>query len=374
MKQVRKMSNLVAEELQSVLDSQGVEVQESVFEERVSNIMEMLDAALNEGCKKKAQEGCSKKEGCPSEEEDDIIEEVDVSDIYMATDDTTIGSVSVAAGEYVEIDEIDFDNDTVTITVYDADGEVKADGVDVPLGDINTFEEYAEEVEIDEEAEVIEAVHIKGGKKVKVSAAVEKLRAKLKAKKGNGVNKFTIKNGKIVKKSADQLAADKKKSKVFAKQMKKFAKKRSKSLKKAAKLNAGKCSGSKKVCEGFDITSGNMTFAVEAGDVISYENGAISVVREGNTIVSGLEVSEGFIEKCVSEGVLEADQVSESDPVSESASLLTYKSDKGYILVKEGSEVPLGNRIRARGHLMNEGYTVTSEMLDKAADGEVVTL
>jgi hypothetical protein len=364
MKQVRKMSNIVAEELQAVLDAKGVTVEEGVFEERVSSIMEMVSTALEEGC------GTDDKD----DDENVLDEEVDVDEIYMATADATLGDVKVAAGEYVEIDEIDIENDTVTITVYDEDGEVTAEAVDVPYEDIKAFEDNAEEVEIDDENEVIEAVHIKGGKKVKVSAAVEKLRAKLKAKKGNGVNKFTIQNGKIVKKSADQLKADKKKSKVFAKQMKKFAKKRSKSLKKAHKLNSGAGEGSKKVTEGFDIVANGMTFAAEAGDVISYEDGKITVVREGNTIISGLEVSESFIRNCIAEGVVE-DEEDDKDKVDEGkASVLSYKNGKGYVYVKEGSETPLGNRIRARAFLTNEGYTVTSNMLDDAADGKLVVL
>ena len=369
MKQVRKISNIVAEELQGILNDQGVTVDESVFEERVSSIVGMLSDALNEGIKAE----CGKPEEV---EEEDIDEELEVEEIFMATSDIKLGDVTVTAGEYIEIDEIDPDEETFTVTVYDADGEVREDELDVPFSYIEGLEANSQAVEFDEaNEEVVEAVHIKGGKKVKVSAAVEKLRAKLKAKKGNGVNKFTIKNGKIVKKSAEQLKADKKRSKVFAKQMKKFAKKRAKSLKKAAKLNAGAEAGSKKVVEGFDITSGDMTFAVEAGDVINYEDCVVSVVREGATLIKGLKVDESFIEKCVSEGVVE-DVTAEAttEEVHESAALLSFQGGKGYVLTKEGSEVALGNRIRARAYLTNEGFNVTAEMLDSAADGEMVTL
>ena len=372
MKQIRKISNLVAEELQEVLNANGVTMEDAAFEGRVSEIVDMISEAVDEsGCGKKKR--CQSSEGCGSDEMLD--EEVDVDEVYMATEDITVGGVQVYAGEYVEIDEIDLENDTITVTIYDVDGEVKEEEIDVPVDDIKEFEDSAEMVEVDENGELCEAVHIKNGKKVKVSAAVEKLRAKLKAKKGSGVNKFTIKNGKIVKKSAEQLKADKKKSKVFAKQMKKFAKKRAKSLKKFNKLNSGAGSGSVVVKEGFDITSDGMVFAVESGDIITLEEGKITVIREGATLIKGLAVSESFIETCISEGVCEPKDCKddEEDKVDEAA-LLTFKSDKGFVLVKEGAEIPMGNRIRTRAFLKNEGFNVTSVMLDKASEGEVVTL
>ena len=34
----------------------------------------------------------------------------------------------------------------------------------------------------------------------------------------------------------------------------------------------------------------------------------------------------------------------------------------------------MGNRVRARATLIHEGFNITSEMLDKAVQGEVVTL
>lgn len=384
MKQIRKMSNLVAEELQSVLESNGVTLDESVFESEVSDIVNSIDEACkkkaNEACKRKTNEACKKKvnSSCAGGdcEDESLDEEVNVDEVYMVTDDITLGDLTVSAGDYVEIDELE--DDGVVVTVYDADGEVTAEEVMVSYEDLTALEDASEPVEFDteddmgDEDEMDEAVHIKGGKKVKVSAAVEKLRAKLKAKKGDGVNKFTIKNGKIVKKSAEQLAADKKRSKVFAKKMKKFAKKRGKSLKKAAALNsASKCGTKKKVCEGFDITSGEMTFAVEEGDVISYNGSTISVERNGSTILNGLSVSESFIDNCISEGVFEEEETSD---VNESASILSYKTNQGYVLVKEGTEIPMGNRIRARSSLISQGYDITSDMLDKAANGELVTL
>lgn len=411
MKQIRKMSNLVAEELTEVLKANGVTLDESAFEEKVSEIVDTISKSIDEGgkgCNKTEDpdEGCNSKKdpkegGDPTDDEDDLTEGAEVSEILMATEDSTIGDVTVSAGEFVEIDELDAEAGTATITVYDADGEVKNDGVDVPIDALDTFEDKAEEVEIDEEAETVysvsEGIHIKGGKKVKISAAVEKLKAKLKAKKAGGVNKFTIKNGKIVKKSADQIAADKKKSKRFAKQMKKFAKKRVKSLKKSNKLNSGAESGTRKVVEGFDITSENLKFAVDEGDILSCENGTLSVIREGNTVLSGLTVENDFFDKCVAEGLVEEEKKEDpenpEEPTNEGkdvcpkcgknpcecqnaseAAILTFRSDKGYVLVREGAEIPLGNRIRARGCLKNEGILVTSEQLDDAVNGKEVIL
>ena len=367
MKQSRKLGNLVAEELQDAMTAKGITFDDATFEGHVSSIVDLVSEAV---------EGCVKKK----DEEDEIIEGVDVAEVYMATEDTTLGNVNVAAGEFVEIDEIDADTDAVYITVYDEDGEVKAEEVAVDFDVISDFSDVAEIVEFDDEDDddMDEGVHIRNGKKVKFSAAKEKLRAKLAAKKGNGVNKFTVKDGKIVKKSAAQLKADKKRSKTFGKRMKRFAKKRAKSLRKAAKLNSGAESGSMKVVEGFDVTSDNMKFALEEGDIINVIDGAMTVVREGKDIVSGIAVCEEFMERCLSEGVVESCGTCKDDEdgkkKTDEAAILTFKGGTGYVYIKEGSEVPLGNRIRARAFLTNEGVDVTAEILDKAANGELVTL
>ena len=377
MRQIRKISNLVAEELQESLKVNGVEIDESTFEEKVSSIVDIISEAVD------------------TESEEDLLEGVEVSELYMATQDSTLGDITVKAGEYVEIDEIDLENDTITITTYDEDGEVTNEAVDVPIEDIEKFEESAEEVEFEED-EADEGFVIRGGKKTKVSAATQKLRKKLAAKKGNGVNKFRIKDGKIVKKSAAELKADKKKSKTFARRMKKFAKKRAKSLKKSLKLNGKKG----KVNAGFDINADSMKVPVEEGDEIIYSGNAIDIVREGSVILSGLAVSENFFDRCVAEGVLEekdcggkeekedeggnkgkkgknegcgSNSDEEDDSVDEAA-VLSFQSNKGFVLVKEGSEIPMGNRVRARALLRNEGYNVTSDMLDSASAGKLVIL
>lgn len=66
------------------------------------------------------------------------------------------------------------------------------------------------------------------------------------------------------------------------------------------------------------------------------------------------------------------DEESEDKEVSES--MLTFKSGKGYCLVSEGRELQMGNRIRARAMLLNQGFEVSSEDLDKASSGQVVIL
>lgn len=380
MKQTRKLSNLIADELINA----GMDENDAAFEGRVSEIVDMISEAVSE------------KKTCETEEEEVdevVLEELDVEDIYMATSETTLGGKTVAAGEFVEVVMVDLDEGKASINIYDADGEVKAEDVSVDLDALSTFADSAEDMDDDD---MDEAMHIKNGKKVKVSNAVEKLRAKLKAKKGDsGVNKFTIKNGKIVKKSAEQIKNDKKKVKTFAKRMKKFKAKRAKSMKKAAKIK-----------EGFDLTSEGMRLPLEAGDVLTVEEGTVSVSRNGATIISGVKISENFLERCIEEGVVDEESVTEKkcgegeeEPVSEKkcgegeevcpkcgknpceceeetseAAILTFQSGKGYVLVREGAELVMGNRIRARATLTESGFAVSAEQLDKAADGQLVTL
>ena len=385
MRQVRRISNLIAEELQEALDAKGITLDESTFEGRVSEIVEYISESVNEKSS--------------VVDEDVILEDVSVAEVYMATKSATLAGTEVLEGDFVGIDEIDLDENKATVTIYDSEGEVKEEELDVDIDEINTFSESAEAVDVDDE-EVEEGVHIKGGKKVKVSAAVEKLRKKLKDKKGNGVNKFTIKAGKLVRKTAAQLKASKEKAKTFARDMKKYVKKRAKSLKKSLKLNSGSTSGT--VSEGFDITSDGMKFACEAGDIIKCEEGMISIVREGAELIAGIKVADNFIDRCVSEGVLtilesedsndEDENVEEGkgckngrdksvdenddneDGEANEGAILTFRSNQGFVLIKEGSEIPMGNRIRTRSFLRSSGYEVTSEHMDRASAGETVIL
>lgn len=388
MKQIRKISNIVAEELEASLSAKGITMEENAFESKVSDIVNMISEAVDSDN--------SVTEG--------VLEEgVEVADVYMATEDTVLGDVTVKAGEFVQIDEIDMDDETISVIVYDEEGEVKAEDVEADYDDVEKFAETAEIVDLDDEEDVEEAGFGKQRtmalKKKGFNAKDIKLKAKLAAKKAPGkVNKFTIKNGKIVKKSAEQLANDKKKSKTFGKKMKRFAKKRAKSFKKNFKKFGAK--------EGFDITSGDMKFAVEEGDILMFEEGTLSVARGGAEVISGIKVSECFIDRCVSEDVVEevetsegckkkgkacetdegcktecdTDEPDETDEgckkkgKADEAALLTFDSSKGFVMVKEGSEVPMGNRVRARAFLRNQGYNVTSDMLDTASEGKVVTL
>lgn len=376
MKQVRKISNLIAEELENA----GLSVNDAAFEEKVSEIVSMINESVKEQAKDADKKDAGDIEG--------ILEEVEVSEVYMATADSKIGDVEVKANEFVEIEELDFDNGEAVISVYDEDGEVKNESVIVPFAELEAFSDSAEEVEFDEDVEegaeeeeddeeIEEAIHIKGGKKIKLTTAQEKLRKKLKAKKTGKVNKFTIKNGKIVRKSAEQIANDKKKSKTFAKRMKRFAAKRKKSMKKAQKF-------AKKVNDGFDISSNGTKISVEEGDILMMEDGLLSVLREGKPIISGVKVSENFLDRCVAEGVASEEdeeleecgdncKKGEDDKVDE-ASFLTFKAGKGYVVIKEGTERPIGNRIRARACLRNEGFDITTDMLDRASEGKMVVL
>jgi len=378
MKQVRKISNLIAEELESA----GFDVNDAAFEEKVSEIVSMISESVKEQAKDADKKDAGDVEG--------ILEEVEVSEVYMATADSKIGDVEVKADEFVEIEELDFDNGEAVISVYDEEGEVKNESVTVPFAELEAFSDSAEEVEFDDVEEgaeeeedgeeIEEAIHIRGGKKIKLTAAQEKLKKKLKAKKTGKVNKFTIKNGKIVRKSAEQIANDKKKSKTFAKRMKKFKAKRKKSMKKAQKF-------AKKVNDGFDISSNGTKISVEEGDILMMEDGLLSVLREGKPVISGVKVSENFLDRCVAEGVASEEdeeieecgdnckkgEKGEDDKVDE-ASFLTFKTGKGYVVIKEGKERPIGNRIRARACLRNEGFDITTDMLDRASEGKMVVL
>lgn len=371
MKQVRALSNTVAEELQASLNERGIVLESAVFESKVSSIVASVYEAVG-----------------------DVDEEVVVEDsqIYMATAEATIGGKKVSEGEYVE-----FEDDSATI--YDSDGEIKEEGIAVTSEEKKAFLANAEELPDDDEdyfeddedleegcssedddeevEEDVSKVKVKNGKKVKLSKnqlKAKRLRASGKLKKGYKLSA----DGKIVK----MTAAEKKARKALGKKLSKKGKaQRKRSLAKAQKIAAGVQSGSVK--EGFDITSGGFKLALEEGDELRLENNLISVIREGKVFISGIEVHEGFLQNCIDEGVIVLKESTE-EPVSEGessededikeAALLTFRSNSGYVLVREGKELPMGNRIRARATLISEGFQVSSDLLDKAASGEVVTL
>lgn len=374
MKQVRVLSNAIAEELKASLNERGVVLEGTVFEDKVGAIVASVYEAVGE-----------------------VDEEVVVEDsqIYMATAEATIGGKKVAEGEYVE-----FENDTATI--YDSEGEIKEDGLKVTEAEKKAFLSNAEELEDDDEdyfeddedleegcggssdddddvEEDVSKVKVQNGKKVKLSKnqlKAKRLRASGKLKKGYKLSA----DGKIVK----MTAAEKKARKALGKKLSRKGKaQRKKSLAKAQKIAAGAQSGSVK--EGFDITSNGFKISLEEGDELKLENNLISVIREGKVFISGIEVHEGFLQNCIDEGVLtlndgsSLDEGVSSEPDNDTgelneAALLTFRSNSGYVLVREGKELPMGNRIRARATLVSEGYQVSSEILDKAANGELVTL
>lgn len=362
MKQIRKISNLVAEELINA----GMNENDEMFEGKVSEIVNMIAESINES------------------QDDEIdeadIEEVEVDDVFFVTDDVTLAGEELHEGQFVIVDE--YTDETAEITILDEEGEAVKEGLSVGSEEFTDFiENFAEEVEFDESGDLVDEAKIsfKGGKKHKVDKKMAKLRAKAKGKK------FFFKkvDGKIqkIKKSAKAIKAWRKAAK---KNFKGAARK--KAQKRAAKT--------RKINSGFDIQSDGMKVVVEAGDIITFnENGTIDVSRNGSSIIEGLVVSESFFDRCVSEGVLNEAEEPAEEPTEEGkdckecgdvkeeeeektdeAVVLTYEGGKGYVLVKEGVKISLGNRMRARAFLTNEGYAYDAEMLDSAADGNVVTL
>ena len=346
MKQIRRLSNMIAEELVFA----GYEEGSSLFESKVSDIVDMIKEAVEES----------------------VDEEAEVEVVYMATTSWNLGGVDVVVGDFVEVDDII--EDEATITIYDEDGEVKAEDVTVSLDDIDDFADNSEEVDIDYEEMDEAKVSYAGGKKHKVTNKQIAMKAK-----GKGKNFYMKRvNGKWTK---IKITPEMKKA------MKKNAKK---NFKGAARKKAQKTlKKTRRANEGFDINVNGMNVAVEEGDILVFEGNTVTVIREGNVIVSGISVSESFMSRCVSEGVIsegegcedEDDMEEEAKPADkkdagsiEEGALLTFRSGKGYVLVREGVETMMGNRVRARAMLTKGGYNVGSRELDKAADGEVVIL
>lgn len=361
MKQIRKMSNLVAEELQSALNENGVKLDESVFEEKVSQIVSIIGEA--------------------------VVSESQINEddkFYVATQECSIGGKKVAEGEYVELEDTD---DGKIATIYDEDGNIKESDISVDDDDVKAFEGSAEELneddveegscpdcgkELDEGGNCPDCGELDEATKAEIKKA-RKMRDKGRTATGNkklkgaALAKF-LRSHKKMFKNRHKGNADKRASKTRKKNAQKG-------------LYDGKVSGT--VTESFDIHSDGMTFTAEAGDTIVMESGSVSVFRNGSAVLSGLTVSEGFFGRCTQANVVEMvvdgdssvnESTSPSIHTEESAAILTFKASTGYSLVKEGRELPLGNRIRARATLVSEGYNITSNMLDSASRGEMVTL
>lgn len=401
MRQVRKLSNLIADEL----EMQGLEVGSTLFESTVSSIVKSVNEALKDADKKDAGNT-------------DVFEEVEEGSFYFATADTTLGDYEVNQDEIVELVT---NGEPCVVNIYDSEGELREEGVEVPAEAFVAFVDSADEVVIedvedlfDEDEEVEEGAKIsfKGGKKRKINAKKAKLLLKSKEKG----EKWKVQGDKLVRRTTAEIKASKKN----IKKAKKGKAKAKKNRKKAMKANESV------VVEGFDISANGTIFHVEDGDVLSYEDGFLSVTRDGVEVFSNLTVSESFISRCISEGVVEdcedcedeeeiqegkkrktvkeddeseeekedikedsdeddsdedddddsedSDDDSDEDDEEVSESLLTFRSGKGYCLVSEGRELQMGNRIRARAMLLNQGFEVSSADLDKASSGQVVVL
>jgi hypothetical protein len=202
-----------------------------------------------------------------------------------------------------------------------------------------------------------------------------------------------------------------------------------------AKVHAGvDMSAGYMVKEGFDLENGNKVHPLETNDIIKFqlnENKEITltVSRKDIEIFKDIPVEERFINECLSEMLIEnvgeevkpdevldpkpdateevldpkpdtteevkpdateevkpdateevkpdATEEVKPDAIEETKvveSVLKYNSQKGYVLVKDGNVQTLGNRVRARALLINEGFTVTSVILDSAFNGKDVIL
>nr|DAS88497.1 MAG TPA: hypothetical protein [Bacteriophage sp.] len=405
MRQVRKLSNLIADEL----EMQGLEVGSALFESTVSSIVKSVNEALKDADKKDAGNT-------------DVFEEVEEGSFYFATADTTLGDYEVNQDEIVELVT---NGEPCVVNIYDSEGELREEGVEVPAEAFVAFVDSADEVVIedvedlfDEDEEEVEEgakISFKGGKKRKINAKKAKLLLKSKEKG----EKWKVQGDKLVRRTTAEIKASKKN----IKKAKKGKAKAKKNRKKAMKANESV------VVEGFDISANGTIFHVEDGDVLSYEDGFLSVTRDGVEVFSNLTVSESFISRCISEGVVEdcedcedeeeiqegkkrktvkeddeseeekedikedsdeddsdedddddsedsedSDDGSDEDDGEVSESLLTFRAGKGYCLVSEGRELQMGNRIRARAMLLNQGFEVSSADLDKASNGQVVVL
>lgn len=160
MRQVRKLSNLIADEL----EMQGIEVGSALFESTVSSIVKSVNEALKDADKKDAGNT-------------DVFEEVEEGSFYFATVDTTLGDYEVNQDEIVELVT---NGEPCIVNIYDADGELREEEVEVSAEDFVAFVDSADEVVVedveelfdDEEEDVEEGakVSFKGGKKRKINA------------------------------------------------------------------------------------------------------------------------------------------------------------------------------------------------------------
>lgn len=355
----------------------------------------VYDSDVTEACgKKKMNEGCL--EEYYDLTDPDTIFNFETS--FTVDSDTTLGNARLYAGETVNITEIDFKDKEVSFEVYDENGNLIDDDFEATFSEIYTFSEENEYAynDIEEVAPLGVALlgeakyKIRGGKKVKVNQALQKKRDKLKASGQNKRFKIDSK-GRKVKKSAQEIKAEKKAGKRMAKNSGKYKSKRARSQKMARRLAESAFS--------FTDATDSTLVSVHEGDYVIIDEGLFSLVREGEVLLEGVEVEDEMLEELEDNGYvsdedaeyeevfpeddedeLEDDEIddtmegcSKKEKIEE-ANLLTHTSEDGYLLIREGTEIPLGNRVRARNMLSKYGYEVDKDMLDEAFEGAFVAL
>ena len=422
MRKYRNFKSLISEELELA----GLEKGTEAFESKLSDLMNLVNEEVKKADRKDAG--------------NDVFEDVEAGDLFIADADSNIGDYEVAADEIIEIVD---NGEECVVNIYDADGDLREEEVVVSNEDLFEFlDGDVSEVELDDVEEAAQ-YKVKNGKKIKLNKAQIKLKKLKAAGKQVTIDRET---GKVRKKTAAEKKLAKKQAKQAKKNFKRGKAKRIKSLAKSRKANKKQ----RKANEGFDISANGTIFHVEDGDILTYIDGYLTVERDGIEVFSNLPVSESFLTKCLIEGVVdfcdlneeleddadfveddedeeeideacnkeekedveedcddedeeeseEEDEEEEEDldlveakkkrrsvkesrkrKVKESEedeeeevkeSVLVFRDETGYSLVKEGKEIPMGNRIRARAFLRNMGKTVTSEDLDRAVAGRLV--
>ena len=354
----------------------------------------IFDCATNETCR-------SVDEGCKSKANESVIDLDEFETSFVVGADTVLGGMTLYAGEIVDITKIDFEDREVEFDVYDENGNLVKDDIDAPFAEIFSFSEendYAYD-DIEEVAPLGVALlgeakyKIRGGKKVKVNQALQKKRDKLKASGQN--KKYKIDSeGRKVKKSAKEIKAGKMAGKRMAKNASRYNRKRAKSQKLARRLAESAFN-----FDAYDINDeSNVTIFVHEGDYVVVDEGMLSLIRDGECLIDGIEVDDDIIEEFVSEGVVSDEEATDEEifpeddaeiededentdentdedgEIVDEAHMLTHTVDSGYLLIREGKEIPLGNRIRARNFLEKNGYRVTKDMLDEAYEGSFIAL
>lgn len=315
---------------------------------------------------------------------EEIEEEVVAGDSFVATEDTTLGDVEVLKDYFVVVDSVD--EDGVVIDIFDEDGEEVEREVSVSFEDFHDFAEKAEYIFVDDDdddEDIDEAMY--HGKKIS-NAEYKKIK-KFKSRGRTATGHKKLRGRALAAARRNIKKAQRKAHTASAKHRAAVTRKKNRAV-----------NASAKVTESFDIKAGNMTFSVEEGDILRSVGNTLTVERNGSNIAEGLEISHDFLGRCIIEGVAEdckdTEEVDEKKKVKEpedkkgctekcgtskegkveEGSVLTFRAGKGYVLIKEGSEIPMGNRVRARSMLRKCGVEIGSKQLDEASQGKMVVL